>query len=139
MDEKLLIESVDVRRAGSSSLALTLTQHLKRLGLDQGDYVTVVTYPDKIVIQPDPTRIRGKERVTFYVDSKILKNFNGNIDEALLIYNSLTEDNLLTVFKKVVKEHEDEPFTKILREIIDKYISKFTKWYRFLDRPLIRI
>lgn len=139
MDEKLLIESVDVRRAGSSSLALTLTHHLRQLGLDQGDYVIVATYPDKIVIQPDPTRVRGKERVTFNVDSKILKNFNGNIDEALLIYNSLTEDNLLSVFKKVVKEHEDEPFTKILRKIIDNYISKYTKWYRILDRPLIRI
>lgn len=137
--DALLIESMDVRKAGSSSLALTLTHHLKQLGLEQGDYVSVVTYPDKIIIRRDDNYFRGKERVTLNIDSKLYKKFNGNIDEAIKIYNSLTDDNLLNVFKNVVNEHESKQFTQILRELIDNYISKYTKWYRILDRPLIKI
>lgn len=137
----LLIEPSDIRKAGSSSLVVTLTHACRELGLDAGDYVKVTTYDNKIVIQQDETRTSGKKRVTFNIDPKIIDGFKGDIDEAIHLYTQLTKDNLWDVFCKVVEEHGDKNKSKgdVLREILDGYVSKWTKWYRILDRPLLKL
>jgi len=138
-DKPTLIESSDIRRAGSSSLTVTLTHAFRELGLDVGDFVKIITFPDRIVITRDKDRPPGKRRVVFNIDPELADKFDGDIEEAIKLYNALTEDNLWEIFKKVVREHEDQSKEEILRKLIDNYISKWTKWYRFLDRPLLKV
>jgi len=110
------VETRKVNRVGTS-LAVYLSKYMKKLGIDQGDYVNIYTDEDKIIICPNNSSDPIKP-IKF--DEQLWKEF----------VSVITKIHGRTYAKS------DENIAKCLEEAVRMWIKKKDS---FLERPIIRI